>query len=104
MMFKSLLISALAATALAMPTESHLEVRTDSVNPNDFCPSGLLFGSFQCCITRVLDGVASLDCEAPKKIPKDCVTPDAICKASNQGKPQCCTLPILGLGLVCQDV
>ncbi|KAL4948529.1 fungal hydrophobin-domain-containing protein [Aspergillus filifer] len=104
MMFKTLLVSVLATAAMAMPTENSLQVRTDSVNPNDLCPSGLFFTSFQCCVTRVLEGVASLDCKPPQNIPKDCVTPEAICKATGGGQPQCCTLPVLGLGLVCQDV
>ncbi|KAL3460071.1 fungal hydrophobin-domain-containing protein [Aspergillus heterothallicus] len=105
MKFSPITLLAFLGAATAMPADtSSIQIRSNSINPNDFCPSGLLFSSFQCCTTRVLDGVASLDCQPPHDIPEDCVTPESVCEATIGGKPQCCTLPILGLALVCQDV
>ncbi|KAL4860867.1 fungal hydrophobin-domain-containing protein [Aspergillus spectabilis] len=104
MMYKAVFLSALLGAAMAMPADTSVQIRSDSINPNDFCTDGLLYTSFQCCVTRILGGVASLDCSPPHNIPKDCVTPEAICEATIGGKPQCCTVPILGLALLCQDV
>ncbi|KAL3484167.1 hypothetical protein BJX62DRAFT_244184 [Aspergillus germanicus] len=125
-MYKFISLLTLAATALALPAElAPIEARSDIFNPNDaFCPDGLLFTSFQCCTTRVLGGVVSLDCEIPHDIPEWCVTAENVCDATAGGKPQCCTLPTvsdthplpsrppvptprlerLGLGVLCQDV
>jgi hypothetical protein len=71
-MYKFISLLTLAATALALPAElAPIEARSDIFNPNDaFCPDGLLFTSFQCCTTRVLGGVVSLDCEIRELKPK----------------------------------
>ncbi|KAL2784227.1 hypothetical protein BJX66DRAFT_344234 [Aspergillus keveii] len=96
-MYKFISLLTLAATTLALPAElAPVEARSgsDIFNPNEaFCPDGLLFTSFQCCTTRVLGGVVSLDCEIPHDIPEWCVTAENVCDATAGGKPQCCTLP-----------
>ncbi|KAL2830153.1 fungal hydrophobin-domain-containing protein [Aspergillus pseudoustus] len=103
-MYLRISLLALVGTAMALPADTGVTIRSDSINPNDFCTDGLLYTAFQCCVTRVLGGVASLDCSPPHNIPEDCVTPEAICEATIGGKPQCCTIPLLGIGLLCQDV
>ncbi|KAL2850489.1 hypothetical protein BJX68DRAFT_266697 [Aspergillus pseudodeflectus] len=106
-MYKFISIVALAATAMALPADTTVvEARSDIFNPNEeFCANaGLFYTSFQCCVTRVLGGVVSIDCEPPRDIPDWCVTAENVCEATIGGKPQCCTVPIAGLGLICQDV
>jgi hypothetical protein len=69
-MYKFISIVALAATAMALPADTTVvEARSDIFNPNEeFCANaGLFYTSFQCCVTRVLGGVVSIDCE-PRKI------------------------------------
>ncbi|KAM0515544.1 hypothetical protein ACHAPE_006071 [Trichoderma viride] len=65
------------------------------------CPSGL-YSNPQCCSTDVL-GVADLDCQVPRSIPKNGADFQAICAATGK-EPRCCVLPILGQSLLCQDV
>lgn len=44
-----------------------------------------------------------LDCEAPYTTPSDVDDFVAIC-AEDGAQAQCCVLPLLGQGLLCQDV
>ncbi|KAK5993763.1 Cryparin [Cladobotryum mycophilum] len=85
----------LSSLAVALPTT--LEVRDDKPP----CTPGFLYGSPQCCATDVA-GVADLDCETLPKTPDAGNTFNSICTARAK-QPKCCSLPFLGLGLLCQD-
>ncbi|KFA72480.1 hypothetical protein S40288_11405 [Stachybotrys chartarum IBT 40288] len=65
------------------------------------CP-GTLYSRPQCCAVDVL-GVVSLNCDGPNKAPVSATNFAAICNADNASAAQCCTIPILGQGLLCQS-
>ncbi|KAL7803995.1 fungal hydrophobin domain-containing protein [Trichoderma afarasin] len=65
---------------------------------SSLCPA-LISGIAQCCSANVL-GLLNLDCVSPNKEPKDIADFKKIC--SNMGKQAtCCTLGLLGLGVLC---
>ena len=62
------------------------------------CPSQL-YSNAQCCSTDVL-GVADLDCNTPESAAKSAKDLGSIC-AQNGKTAACCTLPLLGQGVLC---
>ncbi|KAI1325009.1 Cerato-ulmin hydrophobin family [Xylariaceae sp. FL0255] len=89
------LIAALfAASVIAAPApEQHLEQRT-------YTPCTGLYGTAQCCATDVL-GVADLDCADPPSVPTSAANFQSVCAAEGL-TAECCVLPILEQGVLCQ--
>ncbi|KAK6540678.1 beta ketoadipyl CoA thiolase, th1 [Orbilia ellipsospora] len=65
------------------------------------CPAGL-YSNPQCCSTDVL-GIAGLDCKNPSSAPTSGDNFKSICAAAGK-QPKCCSLPVAGQSLLCQDV
>ncbi|OAQ68627.1 fungal hydrophobin domain-containing protein [Pochonia chlamydosporia 170] len=66
------------------------------------CPDGLLYTNPQCCATDVL-GVADLNCENPSRQPYDGADLAAICAADGM-RARCCSIPVAGQAVLCNDV
>ncbi|KAI4630264.1 uncharacterized protein J4E88_000177 [Alternaria novae-zelandiae] len=72
-----------------------------STGTEPVCPDGL-YNSPQCCATDVL-GVVGLNCAVPATTPTSTTGFIAGCAAAgNQAK--CCTIPVAGQAVLCQDV
>ncbi|KAL7916581.1 fungal hydrophobin domain-containing protein [Trichoderma velutinum] len=67
---------------------------------SNLCTS-LLYSVPQCCATGVL-GVANLDCASPSKAPHSFGEFKKICAGTGKA-PSCCTLTLLGLGVLCLE-
>nr|P52755.1 RecName: Full=Cell wall protein qid3; Flags: Precursor [Trichoderma harzianum]CAA50728.1 QID3 [Trichoderma lixii] len=65
------------------------------------CPAGL-YSNPQSCATDVL-GLADLDCAVPSTTPHDGPNFQSICVANGGKRARCCVLPVLGLGVLCQN-
>ncbi|PKK41691.1 hypothetical protein CI102_13948 [Trichoderma harzianum] len=64
----------------------------------NLCPA-VISGIAKCCSTNVLD-LLNLDCVSPNKEPKDRKDFEKICAGMGR-QATCCTLGLLGLGLLC---
>jgi hypothetical protein len=95
MQFIALIISALAATAFAYPTNDQPATGFVACANN-----GVLFSAPNCCATDVL-GLANLDCTTPPKVPTSPSDFQAVCAAIGK-RPRCCVAPLLGQALLCQ--
>ena len=69
-----------------------------SPGSSSVCPS-MLYSNVQCCGTDVL-GVADLDCATPHGMAQSGKDLQSICAQSGK-QAACCTLPLLGQGLLC---
>ncbi|KAM0276383.1 hypothetical protein ACHAQH_006785 [Verticillium albo-atrum] len=90
MKFSAASIILFAGAVLAHPAA--LEIREQ----RNAC-SNLLYGTPLCCATSIL-GLANLDCTTPKSA-KDGKDMKKSCKGK---QPQCCTLGVTGIALLCQ--
>ncbi|EQL03209.1 hypothetical protein G6O67_005541 [Ophiocordyceps sinensis] len=94
---KFLLVAALFAGALAVPTGGGDGGGDHS--PSPFCPFGGLFGNAQCCATDIL-GIADLDCQTPSRTPHSPSNFKTICAEKGQ-RARCCVLPLAGQAILC---
>nr|ABR15767.1 cerato-ulmin [Ophiostoma quercus] len=67
-----------------------------------YVPCSGLEGTAQCCATDVL-GLADLDCVTPPATLTSGTQFTSTCVADGGRRARCCTLPALGLALVCSD-
>ncbi|KAI7187352.1 hypothetical protein KC343_g8716 [Hortaea werneckii] len=89
----SILAIAFAALAAASPMSS-LESRQAGICPGIDSP--------QCCQTSV-EGVVDLECSTPPNDPATAADVRSECAATGL-TAKCCTLPVAGLGVVCNDL
>ncbi|OGE51006.1 hypothetical protein PENARI_c015G09970 [Penicillium arizonense] len=71
-------------------------------NGGPVCNAGLLYTQAQCCKTGVLN-LADLDCKSSPRSYNGLDDFKAGC-ASDGRAAKCCSIPVAGLGLVCNDV
>ncbi|KAF2455447.1 fungal hydrophobin-domain-containing protein [Lineolata rhizophorae] len=91
------IVSALFVAAVSASPAPILDRR--QTNVTDICTG--LYGNAQCCATDVLD-LADLDCFNPPSRPANVEEFESMCSEEGQ-QAQCCVLPILEQGVLCQD-
>ncbi|PHH78615.1 hypothetical protein CDD80_6586 [Ophiocordyceps camponoti-rufipedis] len=85
----------------AMGFAGALAAPSTAVRSRAICPNGLLYSVPQCCTTGLL-GLADLDCKSPLTTPINSITFHAICAAQG-AKAACCSIPVAGLALLCEN-
>ncbi|TQS32829.1 hypothetical protein Golomagni_06844 [Golovinomyces magnicellulatus] len=85
-------VLAIAGAAVAAPAQQ-------AAAAADYMACTGLQSQAQCCGPNVLN-VADLDCKTPEKAPKSAKDFQSLCAKSGK-QPMCCTLPLLGQGLLC---
>ncbi|CRK12892.1 Cerato-ulmin like protein [Verticillium longisporum] len=94
MRFSIATIALFAGAAMAHP--ANLETSLETRELRTAC-SGLLHGTPLCCSTSIL-GLAVLDCSTPKSARNG----EDMRRNCNGKQPQCCTLGISEIALLCQ--
>ncbi|KAF2835272.1 hypothetical protein M501DRAFT_942254 [Patellaria atrata CBS 101060] len=97
MQFSTVIVALFAASAAALPA---IDANQLAARQSPLCTGP---GTTPlCCATDVLD-LANLDCSTPPSLPSGAQDFIDICSAIGQ-QAKCCLLPILGQGLICNDI
>ncbi|KAK2033083.1 hydrophobin-like protein [Colletotrichum zoysiae] len=96
MQFSVALVALFASVTIAAPTGGE-----DGGSPAPYFPCAQTLYSQELCCAADVGGILGVDCVTPSSDPKSAEDFKKICAKEGQ-QPRCCTLPLLGLAVLCQ--